>query len=58
MSGDINLPTLPPAPATGPRPAPAVGELLKLLEPQTGLIDAGKTVNAEVLALKQGGEAF
>ncbi|KAA6174648.1 flagellar hook-length control protein FliK [Pseudomonas marginalis] len=58
MSGDINLPILPPAPATGPRPAPAVGELLKLLEPQTGLIDAGKTVNAEVLALKQGGEAF
>lgn len=58
MTGDINLPTLPPAPATGPRPAPAVGELLKLLEPQTGLIDAGKTVNAEVLALKQGGEAF
>lgn len=58
MTGDINLPTLPPAPATGPRPAPAVGELLKLLEPQAGLIDAGKTVNAEVLALKQGGEAF
>ena len=58
MSGDINLPILPPAPATGPRPAPAVGELLKLLEPQAGLIDAGKTVNAEVLALKQGGEAF
>jgi hypothetical protein len=58
MTGDINLPTLPPAPASGPRPAPAVGELLKLLEPQTGLIDAGKTVNAEVLALKQGGEAF
>ncbi|AIG05484.1 MULTISPECIES: flagellar hook-length control protein FliK [Pseudomonas fluorescens group] len=58
MTGDINLPTLPPLPATGPRPAPAVGELLKLLEPQAGLIDAGKTVNAEVLALKQGGEAF
>lgn len=58
MTGEINLPTLPPAPATGPSPAPPVGELLKLLEPQTGLIDPGKTVNAEVLALKQGGEAF
>ncbi|KAA0947297.1 flagellar hook-length control protein FliK [Pseudomonas sp. ANT_H14] len=58
MTGDINLPTLPPAAPAGPRPAPAVGELLKLLEPQAGLIDAGKTVNAEVLALKQGGEAF
>ncbi|SDU86604.1 hook-length control protein FliK [Pseudomonas mucidolens] len=58
MTGDINLPPLPPATTTGPRPPPAVGELLKLLEPQTGLIDAGKTVNAEVLALKQGGEAF
>jgi hypothetical protein len=58
MTGDINLPTLPPAPATGPRPAPQVGELLKLLEPQIGLIDPGKTVNAEVLALKQGGDVF
>ncbi|MFO2464865.1 flagellar hook-length control protein FliK [Pseudomonas sp. 15FMM2] len=58
MTGDINLVPLPPAPATGSRPAPAAGELLKLLEPQAGLIDAGKTVDAEVLALKQGGEAF
>lgn len=58
MTGDINLPPLPPAPAAGPRPAPPVGELLKLLEPQVGLIEPGKTVNAEVLALKQGGDAF
>jgi len=58
MTGDINLPPLPPAPAAGPRPAPPVGELLKLLEPQAGLIEPGKTVNAEVLALKQGGDAF
>jgi len=58
MTGEINLPPLPPAPAAGPRPAPPVGELLKLLEPQAGLIEPGKTVNAEVLALKQGGDAF
>lgn len=58
MTGDITLPPLPPAPAAGPSPAPPVGELLKLLEPQTGLIDPGKTVNAEVLALKQGGDVF
>ena len=58
MTGEINLPTLPPTPAAGQSPAPAPGALLKLLEPQTGLIDPGKTVNAEVLALKQGGEAF
>ncbi|KTB54888.1 flagellar hook-length control protein FliK [Pseudomonas sp. MAFF 301514] len=58
MTGEINLPTLPPAPAAGPGPAPAAGELLKLLEPQIGLIDPGKTANAEVIALKQGGEAF
>lgn len=58
MTGEINLPTLPPAPAAGPGPAPVAGELLKLLEPQIGLIDPGKTANAEVIALKQGGEAF
>lgn len=58
MTGEINLPTLPPAPATGPAPLPPTGELLKLLEPQTGLIDPGKTANAEVIALKQGGDAF
>jgi hypothetical protein len=62
MTGEINLPTLPPAPTAGPAPAPApapaTGELLKLLEPQIGLIDPGKTANAEVIALKQGGEAF
>src|SRR5450830_1116352 len=60
MTGEINLPTLPPAPTAGPAiaPAPASGELLKLLEPQLGLIDPGKTANAEVIALKQGGEAF
>jgi hypothetical protein len=58
MTGEINLPTLPPTLPAGPAPAPATGELLKLLEPQTGLIDPGKTVNAEVLALKQGGDAF
>jgi len=56
MTGEINLPMLPPTLPAGP--APAAGELLKLLEPQTGLIDPGKTVNAEVLALKQGGDAF
>jgi hypothetical protein len=58
MTGEINLPTLPPTLPSGPAPAPAAGELLKLLEPQTGLIDPGKTVTAEVLALKQGGDAF
>ncbi len=58
MTGEINLPTLPPTPATGQSLAPAAGALLKLLEPQIGLIDPGKTVNAEVLALKQGNEAF
>lgn len=58
MTGEINLPPLPPAPAAGPQPAPPAGELLKLLTPQTGLIDPGKTANAEVLALKQGGDAF
>jgi len=58
MTGEINLPTLPPTLPAGPTPAPATGELLKLLEPQIGLIDPGKTVNAEVLALKQGGDAF
>ncbi|NWE37490.1 flagellar hook-length control protein FliK, partial [Pseudomonas gingeri] len=58
MTGEINLPTLPPTLPVGPAPAPATGELLKLLEPQTDLIDPGKTVNAEVLALKQGGDAF
>ncbi len=58
MTGEINLPTLPPAPTPGPAPLPPTGELLKLLEPQTGLIDPGKTVNAEVIALKQGGDAF
>ena len=58
MTGEINLPTLPPATAAGPSLAPAAGELLKLLEPQIGLIDPGKTANAEVIALKQGGEAF
>lgn len=60
MTGEINLPTLSPAPTAGPAPAPApaTGELLKLLEPQIGLIDPGKTANAEVIALKQGGEAF
>lgn len=58
MTGEITLPTLPPTLPAGPAPAPATGELLKLLEPQTGLIDPGKTVNAEVLALKQGGDAF
>jgi len=41
MTGEINLPTLSPAPTAGPAPAPApaTGELLKLLEPQIGLID-------------------
>lgn len=58
MTGEINLPTLPPTPTAGQSPAPATGELLKLLEPQIGLIDPGKTANAEVIALKQGGEAF
>ncbi|KAF1030468.1 MAG: hypothetical protein GAK37_01328 [Pseudomonas sp.] len=58
MTGEINLPPLPPAAPAGPRPAPPVGELLKLLEPQAGLIDPGKTANAEVLALKQGGDTF
>ncbi|OPA92080.1 flagellar hook-length control protein FliK [Pseudomonas fluorescens] len=58
MTGEINLPTLPPAPVAGQSLAPATGELLKLLEPQIGLIDPGKTANAEVIALKQGGEAF
>lgn len=58
MTGEITLPTLPPTLPAGPTPAPATGELLKLLEPQVGLIDPGKTVNAEVLALKQGGDAF
>ena len=58
MTGEINLPTLPPTPAAGQTPAPAAGALLKLLEPQIGLIDPGKTANAEVIALKQGGEAF
>ncbi|NWC44169.1 flagellar hook-length control protein FliK [Pseudomonas edaphica] len=58
MTGEINLPTLPPAPTPGPAPLPPTGELLKLLEPQTGLIDPGKTANAEVIALKQGGDAF
>ncbi|CRM41071.1 MULTISPECIES: flagellar hook-length control protein FliK [Pseudomonas] len=58
MTGEINLPTLPPTPPAGQSPAPAPGALLKLLEPQVGLIDPGKTANAEVIALKQGGEAF
>ncbi|MGY3324376.1 hypothetical protein ACVWXD_003232 [Pseudomonas sp. TE3911] len=58
MTGEINLPTLPPTPAAGQSSAPAPGALLKLLEPQIGLIDPGKTANAEVIALKQGGEAF
>ncbi|ROM50596.1 flagellar hook-length control protein FliK [Pseudomonas poae] len=58
MTGEINLPPLPPTPAPAPAPLPATGELLKLLEPQTGLIDPGKTANAEVLALKQGGDTF
>ncbi|AVE07939.1 flagellar hook-length control protein FliK [Pseudomonas palleroniana] len=58
MTGEINLPPLPPTPAPGPAPLPATGELLKLLEPQAGLIDPGKTANAEVLALKQGGDSF
>ncbi|KTC64203.1 flagellar hook-length control protein FliK, partial [Pseudomonas fluorescens ABAC62] len=58
MTGEINLPTLPATPATGQSAAPAAGTLLKLLEPQIGLIDPGKTANAEVIALKQGGEAF
>ncbi len=58
MTGEINLPPLPPASAPKAAPLPAAGELLKLLEPQAGLIGAGKTVNAEVIALKQGSEAF
>lgn len=58
MTGEINLPTLPASPASGVPSLPAAGALLKLLEPQTGLIDPGKTANAEVIALKQGGEAF
>lgn len=58
MTGEINLPTLPSTPAAGQSPAPATGALLKLLEPQIGLIDPGKTANAEVIALKQGGDAF
>jgi hypothetical protein len=45
MTGEINLPTLPPATATGPASPPAAGALLKLLEPQIGLIDPGKTAS-------------
>jgi hypothetical protein len=57
MTGEINLPTLPSLRLPG-KPRACDGALLKLLEPQIGLIDPGKTANAEVIALKQGGDAF
>lgn len=58
MTGEINLPPLPPVPAAVPRPAPMAGELIKLLQPQEGLVAPGKTANAEVLSLKQADQSF
>src|SRR3546814_15718156 len=57
MTGDMNIPPLPQAPATTRMPA-VTGELLKLLTPVEGLIGAGQTAKAEVLSLKQAEQAF
>lgn len=56
MTGEMNILPLPPTtPATA---RPQVGELLKLLTPMDGLIAAGQSAKAEVLALKPADQAF
>ncbi|PTT97884.1 flagellar hook-length control protein FliK, partial [Pseudomonas sp. HMWF031] len=58
MTGDMNILPLPQtAPATA-RPLAVSGELIKLLTPMEGLIDAGQTARAEVLSLKQADQTF
>ncbi|WP_247257721.1 flagellar hook-length control protein FliK [Pseudomonas moorei] len=58
MTGDMNILPLPQtAPATA-RPLAVSGELIKLLTPMEGLIDAGQTASAEVLSLKQADQTF
>lgn len=57
MTGDMNIPPLPQAPATTRTPA-VTGELLKLLSPAEGLIGTGQTAKAEVLSLKQADQTF
>lgn len=59
MSGEMNLPPLPQAPALGAsRAQPISGELLKLAQPLEGLIAAGQSAKAEVLSLKQTDQTF
>lgn len=56
MTGEMNILPLPPATQATVRPQ--VGELLKLLTPVEGLIDAGQSAKAEVLSLKQADQTF
>jgi hypothetical protein len=58
MTGDI--PNLSPVAAATAllRAGVPPGEVLKLMEPRAGLLDAGKLANAEVVSLKQLGDDF
>ena len=57
MTGEINLPPLPPPATATPRPQ-AGGEVLKLQTPIDGLIAPGQSAKAEVLSLRQEQQVF
>lgn len=58
MTGDI--PNLSPVAAASAllRAGVPPGEVLKLMEPRAGLLNAGQVANAEVVSLKQSGQDF
>lgn len=58
MTGEMNILPLPQTPTATTRPLAVSGELLKLLTPIEGLINAGQTARAEVLSLKQADQTF
>jgi hypothetical protein len=58
MTGEMNIPPLPPTAPAPSRAQAAGGELLKLLTPMEGLISTGQSAKAEVLSLKQAEQNF
>ena len=58
MKSDMNIPSIPQAVPSNPRPGAVAGEVLKLLQPLDGLIGPGQRAQAQVLSLKQGDAVF